>query len=134
LGRLEVLVNNAGIAYAGEPGASFEQKLAAGVPSSASLAETRAIFETNVFGVIAVTQAMLPLLREAPVGRVVNVSSTLGSLAWQANPANPYRSIKSIGYVPSKTALSSVTLAFANELEDTHIKVNAMCPGFTATD
>jgi len=132
-GRLDVLVNNAGISYSGDPAASFEDKVNTGRPSTASLSETRAVFETNVFGVIAVTQAMLPLLREAPAGRIVNVSSTVGSLALQTDPANPFP-FTSVTYVPSKTALNAVTVAFANELRDTRIKVNAACPGFTATD
>lgn len=133
-GRLDVLVNNAGIAHAGHPGASFEEKLKAGRPSTASIAETRAIFETNVFGVIEVIQAMLPLLRQAPAGRIVNISSTVGSLTLQSDPSSPVRAIQSVSYVPSKTALNAVTVAFANELQGTSIKVNAACPGFTATD
>jgi len=103
-------------------------------PSVASLEEVRAVFETNVFGVIAVTQAMLPLPREAPAGRIVNVSSTAGSLTWNSDPTNPHRSMFGVGYSPSKTALNAITLAFALELEPTRIKVNAACPGFTATD
>jgi NAD(P)-dependent dehydrogenase (short-subunit alcohol dehydrogenase family) len=134
LGRLDVLVNNAAIAYAGNPGASFEEKLKAGLPSVVSVAEMRTIFETNVFGVIAVTQAMLPLLREAPAGRIVNVSSGVGSLTQQTDPSYPYRSIISASYPASKTALNAITVAFARELETTRIKVNAACPGFTATD
>jgi NAD(P)-dependent dehydrogenase (short-subunit alcohol dehydrogenase family) len=134
LGRLDVLVNNAGIAHAGKPDKSFEELLAAAKPSVAALAEVRAVFETNVFGVIAVTQAMLPLLREAPAGRIVNVSSSVGSLTRQSDPSYPFRAIHSISYLPSKTALNAVTVAFAKELEDTRIKVNAACPGFTATD
>lgn len=134
LGRLDVLINNAGISHAGQPGMSFEEMLKAGRPSIASVAEVRAVFETNVFGVIAVTQVMLPLLREAPAGRIVNVSSVVGSLTLQTAPSNPYRSIQSVSYVPSKTALNAITVAFANELETTRIKVNAACPGFTATD
>ena len=101
--------------------------------SVASLDEVRAVFETNVFGVIAVTQAMLPLLRQAPAGRIVNVSSTSGSLTWNSDPGNPHR--KMFGaYSSSKTALNAITLAFAVDLESTRIKVNAACPGFTATD
>ena len=92
------------------------------------------MFETNVFGVIAVTQAMLPLLREAPAGRIVNVSSTSGSLTMNAEPTNPHRAMFGAVYSPSKTALNAITLAFAIELESTGIKVNAACPGFTATD
>jgi len=133
LGRLDVLVNNAGIAQTGTWDKTFEEKLAAGRPSIASIAEVRAVFETNVFGVVAVTQAMLPLLREAPAGRIVNVSSEVGSLTLQTDPSNPYR-IPSAAYVPSKTALNAITVAFANELEKTRIKVNAACPGFTATN
>jgi NAD(P)-dependent dehydrogenase (short-subunit alcohol dehydrogenase family) len=83
---------------------------------------------------IAVTQAMLPLLREAPAGRIVNVSSGLGSLTMVADPAFPYRENVTIAYGASKTALNAITLAFALELESTRIKVNAVCPGFTATD
>jgi NAD(P)-dependent dehydrogenase (short-subunit alcohol dehydrogenase family) len=134
LGRLDVLINNAAIAHSGRSGMSFEEMLEAGRPSIASIAEVRAVFETNVFGVIAVTQALLPLLREAPAGRIVNVSSVVGSLTKQSDPSNPYRSIQSASYVPSKTALNAITVAFANELEPTRIKVNAACPGFTATD
>lgn len=132
-GRLDILVNNAAIAHTGAWDASFEDKLEAARPSVASLSEVRAVFETNVFGLIAVTQAMLPLLREAPAGRVVNLSSEVGSLTLQTDPSNPYR-IPSAGYVPSKTAVNAITVAFANELEGTRIKVNAACPGFTATD
>ncbi|MBO0859615.1 MAG: SDR family NAD(P)-dependent oxidoreductase, partial [Chloracidobacterium sp.] len=100
----------------------------------ASLDEVRAVFETNVFGVIAVTQAMLPLLREAPAGRIVNVSSGAGSLTRGSDPNNWYRAMFDAAYSPSKTALNAITLAFALELESTRIKVNAACPGFTATD
>ena len=131
LGRLDVLVNNAGISHTQKPGVSFEEILSVGRPSVASLDEVRAVFETNVFGVIAVTQAMLPLLREAPAGRIVNVSSSLGSLTKQSDPSNPFQNAS---YSPSKTALNAITVAFANELKSTPIKVNAACPGYTATD
>jgi NAD(P)-dependent dehydrogenase (short-subunit alcohol dehydrogenase family) len=134
LGRLDVLVNNAAIAHAGKPGLSFEALVDTGRPSVASIDEVRAVFETNVLGVIAVTQAMLPLLREAPEGRIVNVSSEVGSLSMRSDPANPHRALQSVTYVPSKTALNAITVAFANELENTRIKVNSACPGFTATD
>ena len=131
-GRLDVLVNNAAISHVPSP-EPFEALLAAGRPSVASLAEVRAVFETNVFGVIAVTQAALPLLRQAPSPRIVNVSSEVGSLTLQRDPNNPHR-IPNAGYVPSKTALNAISVAFANELEGTRIKVNLACPGFTATD
>ena len=128
-----MLVNNAGISHAGKPGRSLEEIAKSGRLTVAALAEVRAVFETNVFGVIAVTQAMLPLLREAPAARIVNVSSTSGSLTWNSDPANPHRQMFGT-YSSSKTALNAITLAFAAALESTRIKVNAACPGFTATD
>jgi NAD(P)-dependent dehydrogenase (short-subunit alcohol dehydrogenase family) len=85
-GRLDVLVNNAGISHAGKPGRSLEEMMKLGRASVASLDEVRTVFETNVFGVIAVTQAMLPLLRKAPAARIVNVPSSTGSLRLNANP------------------------------------------------
>lgn len=133
LGRLDLLVNNAGISHTSAPGTPLGEILAAGRPSVASLDEVRAIFETNVFGVVAVTQAMLPLLREAPAARIVNVSSGVGSLTLNADPSNPYRDAFSVGYGASKTALNAVTLAFAIELEPAGIRVVATSPGFTAT-
>ena len=133
LGRLDVLVNNAGISHAGKPGRPLQEIAQSGRMSVVSLDEVRAVFESNVFGVIAVTQAMLPLLREAPAGRIVNVSSTSGSLTWNSDPANPHR--KMFGtYSSSKTALNAITVAFAADLESAGIKVNAACPGFTSTD
>ena len=97
------------------------------------LDEVRTVFETNVFGVIAVTQAMLPLLRRAPAARIVNVASSSGSLTLNSNPANPHRAMFGT-YSISKAAANAVTVAFAAELEPAGIKVNAACPGFTATD
>ncbi len=132
-GRLDVLVNNAAISHTGKRGMSLEQIVKAGHASVASLDAVRAVFETNVFGVIAVTQAMLPLLREAPSARIVNVSSSTGSLTWNSDPANPRRA-RFGAYSWSKTALNAITIAFAAELESDGIKVSAACPGFTATD
>jgi NAD(P)-dependent dehydrogenase (short-subunit alcohol dehydrogenase family) len=91
------------------------------------------VFETNVFGVIAVTQAMLPLLREAPAARIVNVSSSSGSLAMNSDPTNPHRAMFGT-YSSSKTALNAMTVASASDLESAGIKVNAACLAFTATD
>ncbi|MGH7103574.1 MAG: SDR family oxidoreductase [Acetobacteraceae bacterium] len=132
LGRLDVLVNNAGISHAGQPGRSLEELVKSGYLSVVSLDEVRAVFETNVIGVIAVTQAMLPLLREAPAGRIVNVSSGVGSLARNADPNNPRRGAFG-AYSLSKTTLNAITLAFSIELESMRVKVNAASPGFTAT-
>ena len=94
----------------------------------------RAVWETNVFGVLAVYQAMLPLLREAPAARIVNVSSGVGSLTMNADPAGAHRSIFGPVYPASKTALNAITLAMAIELESAGIKVNAVSPGFTKTN
>jgi NAD(P)-dependent dehydrogenase (short-subunit alcohol dehydrogenase family) len=133
-GRLDVLVNNAGIAHAHAGMSSIEEFTKLGRPSVASLDEMRAVFETNVLGVLAVTQAMLPLLREAPAARIVNISSSSGSLTVNTDPNYPYRAMFGAIYSPSKTALNALTLAFAIELESTSIKVNAADPGFTSTD
>jgi NAD(P)-dependent dehydrogenase (short-subunit alcohol dehydrogenase family) len=135
LGRLDVLVNNAAISNAGRlKGITVEEYSRTTRPSTVNLNEMRAVFETNVFGVIAVTQAMLPLLREAPAARIVNVSSGAGSLTRNSDPTFPYRSIFGPVYPASKTALNAVTLAMAIELESTNIKVNAACPGYTKTN
>lgn len=132
-GRLDLLVNNAAISHAGAPGSTLEEIIQAGRASVVSVDEVRAVWETNVFGVIAVTQAMLPLLRQAPAARIVNVSSNVGSLTLNSDPAFPYRSVFTPGYAASKTALNAITLAFAIDLEPEGIKVNAVSPGFTAT-
>jgi NAD(P)-dependent dehydrogenase (short-subunit alcohol dehydrogenase family) len=132
-GRLDLLVNNAAISHAGKPGRTLEETTAAGRATTASLDEVRTVWETNVFGVIGVTQAMLPLLRKSSAARIVNVSSGLGSLTWIADPACWARDYFDIVYAASKTALNAVTLSFAIELEKENIKVNAVSPGFTAT-
>ena len=135
LGRLDVLINNAAISNTNKlPGQSVEEYVKLTRPSNVSLDEMRAVWETNVFGVLAVTQAMLPLLREAPAARIVNVSSGVGSLTRNADPAFQWRSIFGPVYPASKTALNAITLAMAIELESTDIKVNAACPGFTKTN
>ncbi len=135
LGRLDVLVNNAAISNTGmRPDMSFDEYVKLSRPSVVSLEEVRTIWETNVFGVLAVTQAMLPLLREAPAARIVNMSSSVGSLALNSDPAGHYRAIFVPGYSASKTAVNAITLAMAIELEATGIKVNAACPGYTKTN
>ncbi|HZM79791.1 MAG TPA: SDR family oxidoreductase [Candidatus Limnocylindrales bacterium] len=123
-GRLDVLVNNAGIARADGDWS----------PSATTLATMRAVYETNVFGVVAVTNAMLPLLRMASTARIVNVSSEVGSIAQNVDPDSPISRLTSIPYPSSKTALNMITVQYAKELRDTPIKVNAANPGYCATD
>jgi NAD(P)-dependent dehydrogenase (short-subunit alcohol dehydrogenase family) len=132
LGRLDVLVNNAGISRPIKPGTPIEEMRDADKVSRVSVDDMRVVFETNVFGVVAVTQAMLPLLRKGPAGRIVNISSAGGSLTLKDNPSEFSRQYVGV-YQISKAALNAVTQAFAIELERTNIKVNAACPGFTAT-
>lgn len=131
-GRLDVLINNAGISHAGTPGKSFEEIMKNNSLTTAPMEDVRAVWDTNVFGVIAVTQAMLPLLHESPAGRIVNMGSTGASLAWNSNPDNGHRAMFG-NYSASKSAAHAVTLAFAFALEKTNIKVNIACPGHTAT-
>jgi len=122
-GRLDVLVNNAGTSDASD-----------GAPSSADIEAVRRIFDANFFGTLSLTQAMLPLLRRSSAGRIVNVSSELGSLALNADPQWKYAAYKFLGYSASKAALNMLTVQLAAELRATGIKVNAVNPGFTATD
>jgi NAD(P)-dependent dehydrogenase (short-subunit alcohol dehydrogenase family) len=134
-GRLDVLVQNAAISNTNKlPGQSVEAYAKTTRPSNVSLDEMRAVWDTNVFGVLAVYQAMLPLLRAAPQARIVNVSSGVGSLTRNSDPAFPYRSIFGPVYPASKTALNALTVAMAIELEPEGIKVNAVSPGFTKTN
>ena len=121
-GRLDILVNNAGIAIDDGP------------PSRVSLDAVRRTYETNVFGVIRTTQALLPLLRRSDAGRIVNLSSGLGSLTRNSDPTWDYASVKFLAYNSSKTALNMITVQFAYELRTTPIKVNAADPGYVATD
>ena len=125
-GRLDVLVNNAGTASVSRRRATASQT---------SLDDMRAVYEINVFGVVAVTNAMLPLLRKAPAARIVNVSSEVGSIAAQSDPSHPLGQMPaSVQYPSSKAALNMITVMYAKELRDTPIKVNAANPGFTDTD
>jgi NAD(P)-dependent dehydrogenase (short-subunit alcohol dehydrogenase family) len=122
-GRLDVLVNNAAI---------VDQK--DGPPSTAGLDAVRRVMETNFIGSLAVTQAMLGLVKKSAAGRIVNVSSGLGSLTLHSDPNWPYAAVKIIGYCASKAALNMLTVQLAYELRDTPIKVNSADPGYTATD
>ena len=125
-GRLDVLVNNAGTASVARRGT---------LPSETSLDDMRAVYEINVFGVVAVTNAMLPLLRRAPAARIVNVSSEVGSITSQVDPASPLSQMPaSAQYPSSKAALNMLTAMYAKKLRETPIKVNAANPGYTATD
>ena len=134
-GRLDVLVQNAAISNTNKlPVQSIEAYAAATRPSNISLDEMRAVWDTNVFGVLAVYQAMLPLLRQTPGARIVNVSSGVGSLTTNSDPAFAYRAIFGPAYPASKTALNALTLAMAIELEPEGIRVNAVSPGFTKTN
>ncbi|MDR0184503.1 SDR family oxidoreductase [Lysobacter arvi] len=124
-GRLDILVNNAGIIV--------EDKTLA--PSRQSVAAWRETFQTNVFAVVETTQAFLPLLRKSPAGRIVNVSSILGSLTLHTQPGSPIYDFKSIpAYNASKSAINSYSVHLAYELRDTPIKVNAVHPGYVKTD
>ena len=134
-GRLDLLVNNAAISNTSKRTSESVMEYAKRTrPSIVSLDEMRTVWETNVFGVLAVYQAMLPLLRATPGARIVNVSSGVGSLTRNADPSFPYRSTFGPVYPASKTALNAITLAMAIELESTGIKVNAVSPGFTKTN
>ena len=134
-GRLDVLVQNAAISNTNkQPGQTVADYAATSRPSNVSLDEMRAVWDTNVFGVLAVYQAMLPLLRETPGARIVNVSSGVGSLTTNSDPASPWRSIFGPVYPSSKTALNALTVAMAIELEPEGIAVNAVSPGYTKTN
>ncbi|MFC0526555.1 SDR family oxidoreductase [Phytohabitans kaempferiae] len=122
-GRLDILVNNAGVL--------LERGQAASRTPVELLERT---YATNVYGVVAVTNALLPLLREAPAARIVNVSSRLGSMALTSDPDGPYPEALMLAYNSSKGALNSITITYANELRQTPIKVNAADPGYCATD
>ncbi len=121
-GRLDVLVNNAGIALDGGPANALDVE------------DLRRTYETNVFGVFAVTKALLPLLKKSEAGRIVNMSSGLGSLTQNSDPNWGFAGVKPLAYNSSKAALNMITVIFAAELKDTPVKVNAADPGFTATD
>ncbi len=133
-GRLDLLVNNAAISNTRKGDLSLEEYGKISRASNASLDEVRAVWETNVFGVLAVYQAMLPLLRESSDARIVNVSSGVGSLELNADPNGPYHRSFGPVYPASKTALNAITLAMMVELEGTGIKVNLVSPGFTKTN
>ncbi len=124
-GKLDILVNNAGISL----------KEGRVPPSELDVEVFRKTYETNVFGVFAVTKTMLPLLRRSDAGRIVNLSSPMGSLTLNSDPQSFYAQMPPLlAYCSSKTAVNAVTVFFANELRQTNIKVNSVSPGYVATD
>jgi NAD(P)-dependent dehydrogenase (short-subunit alcohol dehydrogenase family) len=124
-GRIDILVNNAGI---------LPEATAPDVARPLDLGMVRETFETNVFGTISVTNEFLPLLRRSASGRIVNVSSTMGSLTDQTDPSSPYYGLLVPAYQMSKAALNGFTIALSKALTDTSIKVNSVCPGWVQTD
>ncbi len=121
-GQLDVLINNAGIIVDGS------------APSVTPADKLRETFDTNFFGAIALTQALLPLLRQSANARIVNVSSGLGSLTQHSDPSWPYSFFNGLAYCSSKTAINAFTVLLAKELREAGIQVNVADPGYTATD
>ena len=122
--RLDILINNAGVMLDDETKPSSEQ----------SLEMWRATFDTNLFGLIDVTKAFLPLLRQSKAGRIVNLTSILGSIALHRDPTSPIYESKITAYDVSKSAVNAWTVHLAHELKATQIKVNAVHPGWVKTD
>ncbi|MBW8523093.1 SDR family NAD(P)-dependent oxidoreductase [Chryseobacterium chendengshani] len=122
-GKLDILINNAGIS------GTYPQ-----TTSDVKIMEVREVFDTNFFGVISVTKAFLELLKKSDRPRISNITSGLGSLTLHSDPTWKYYNFKAISYVTSKAALNSFTIILAFELKDLNFKVNAIDPGYTATD
>jgi NAD(P)-dependent dehydrogenase (short-subunit alcohol dehydrogenase family) len=127
-GKLDILVNNAGIAAVGET------ELFKPVISETPESELQGVYNTNVFSVVLLTHELLPLLKKSPAGRIVNLSSILGSLTLHADPSSPIYNFKKFAYNSSKTALNAYTIHLAWELKDTPIKVNSVHPGWVKTE
>jgi NAD(P)-dependent dehydrogenase (short-subunit alcohol dehydrogenase family) len=125
-GKLDVLVNNAGV--------MIEKGWTKNTTSETTLENLRATFEANLFAVFALTKAMLPLLKQSDAGRIVNVSSILGSMGLQATKGSPTYATKLFAYNASKAALNMLTISLAHELRGTKIKVNSAHPGWVKTD
>jgi len=131
-GRLDILVNNAGVLLESPTKSSADPSAdQASTLSSEILRET---FETNFFGTVALTQKLLPLILQAPAGRIVNVSSIMGSLTLHADPSSPIYHSNVFAYNSSKAALNSFTIHLAYELRNTPIKVNSAHPGWVKTE
>jgi NAD(P)-dependent dehydrogenase (short-subunit alcohol dehydrogenase family) len=129
LGRLDILINNAGLAKGSFPG-NGPAVSASQVPQDV----LHSIFETNFFSVVALTNTLLPLIRKSLAGRIVNLSSILGSLTLHADRKSPIYGSKFLAYNASKTALNAYTIHLAWELRHTPIKVNSAHPGWVKTD
>lgn len=126
-GRLDILINNAGVSVQ-------KRDLGQGLTETTTHDELARTFETNLFAPILLTRALLPLIRRSPAGRIVNMSSILGSQALHADPKSPIYHFKANAYDASKAALNSFTIHLAYELRDTGIKVNSAHPGWVKTD
>jgi NAD(P)-dependent dehydrogenase (short-subunit alcohol dehydrogenase family) len=124
-GRLDILINNAGVALEG---------FNVGLPSTTTDEVLGKTFETNFFAPVALTRTLLPLIKKSDAGRIVNMSSILGSQTLQSTPGSPIYDFKSLSYDASKAALNSFTIHLAYELKDTKIKVNSAHPGWVKTD
>jgi NAD(P)-dependent dehydrogenase (short-subunit alcohol dehydrogenase family) len=127
-GKLDILVNNAGVQL------DFPGFMPGNSTETLSMEILKQTFETNFFAPIALTQKLLPLLKKSDAGRIVNVSSIMGSLALHADAGSPIYGIKLLAYNSSKTALNQFTLHLAEALKDTLIKVNSAHPGWVKTD
>jgi len=125
-GKLDILINNAGVASGHSFGTNSTTKT--------TDEELRSVYETNVFSVVSLTQKLLPLIKKSDAGRIVNLSSILGSLALHADPNSPIYASKTFSYNSSKAALNAFTIHLAHELKDTTIKVNSVHPGWVKTD
>ncbi|MBZ4191823.1 SDR family oxidoreductase [Niabella beijingensis] len=120
---LDILINNAGI-FGGYPQAALD----------ATIDQFKAAYDANVYGVVRVTQAFIDLLKNAAEPRIVNVSSSQGSITLHSDPSYKYYDYKGAVYLSSKSAMNMYTVVLAYELRDSNFKVNAVCPGFTKTD
>lgn len=121
--RLDILINNAGI-YGGYPQEAL----------NATIDQFKATYEANVYGVVRVTQAFIDLLKKSPEPRIVNVSSSQGSITLHSDPTYKYYDYKGVVYLSSKAALNMYTVVLAYELKDSNFKINVVCPGYTKTD
>lgn len=126
-GKLDILVNNAGII-------AEQSGWGENTVTKTTGAELRKTFDTNFFNLIELTQVLLPLIEKAPAGRIVNLSSILGSLELHATPGSPIYDAKSFAYDASKTALNQFTVHLAHALKGTNVKVNSAHPGWVKTD